>query len=521
MIEEKRNYLKEFYDKKDNINYEEILRKTNNANENEINTIKKEIANLQNILNEKTNELHLELDKSYQGSYTPTNKRIVLRYNGRSGVFDFDLQSGARVIIDEENDTIYTIDTKSGGVKVVVGYSYENALIFVKEYKYSINNDNTFIKVTPQNTYTISFMNKDVYKFNLKDNCINVCDYTYYVTNVLDKVKNNEFINEFYSTDYKGKLNLCELRKCNLKNKSFEIIIKQAPTEIVDQLLSLETEEPTPIHKILGISLDTYKSAIQRGIIKYVYDNRAYISGDKATIFNKTESEWLDLIEELKQYEEDLEFYKINYNRYSYCNYGSSLLSTILEVYTSNLHLQEYYTLGKLINYVVNETINQGYTSIINFLQELRDYISMCKGLGVKPTLYSSYLKQTHDITSRNYQIKVESEKEEIFSGRYKDFKPYKTENYIVVAPKETKDLQEEGSRLNHCVASYIKRVIDGQCLIYFLRKQDKQEESLITLEVKDNAIVQVKGSHNRRPSEEERKALEEFAKDRKLGVRF
>ena len=103
-MKEKRNYLKEFFDKKDNINYEEILRKTNNANENEINAIKKEIAKLQNTLNEKTNELHLELDKSYQGSYTPTNKRIVLRYNGRSGNFDFDLQSGARIINNEEND---------------------------------------------------------------------------------------------------------------------------------------------------------------------------------------------------------------------------------------------------------------------------------------------------------------------------------------------------------------------------------------------------------------------------------
>ena len=519
-MEEKRNYLKEFFDKKDNINYEEILRKTNNANENEINAIKKEIAKLQNTLNEKTNELHLELDKSYQGSYTPTNKRIVLRYNGKSGSFNFDLQSGARIINNEENDTIYTIDTKVGVVKVVVGYSYENALIFIKDYKYSINNDNTFIKTTPQNTYIISFMNNDKYKFNLKDNYISKCDnYDYSLRSVLDNVKDNEFVNEFYNTDYKGKLSLYDLRDNNLKNKSFEIIIKQAPTEIIDQLLDLEIKEPTPIHKILGISLDTYKSAIQRGIIKYVYDNIIYISGDLKVKFNKTESEWLDLIEELKQYEEDLEFYKIDY-KYSY--YGdSSLLKTILEFYTSNIYLQENYTLSKLINYVVNETINQGYTSIRNFLSELRDYLSMCKSLGVKPTLYSSYLKQTHDITSRNYQIKVESEKEEIFSDRYKDFKPYKTEDYIVIAPKETKDLQEEGSRLNHCVASYIKRVIDGQCLIYFLRKQDKQEESLITLEVKDNAIVQVRGSHNRKPSEEERKSLEQFAKDRKLGVRF
>ena len=518
-MEEKRNYLKEFFDKKDNINYEEILRKTNNANENEINAIKKEIAKLQNTLNEKTNELHLELDKSYQGSYTPTNKRIVLRYNRRSGSFDFDLQSGSRIINNEENDTIYTIDTKVGEVKVVVGYSYENALIFIKDYKYSINNDNTFIKTTPQNTYTISFMNNDIYKFNLRNNNISIYEYGYSIRSVLDNVKDNEFVNEFYNTDYKGKLSLYDLRNNNLKNKSFEIIIKQAPTEIIDQLLNSEIEEPTPIHKILGISLDTYKSAIQRGIIKYVYDNIEYISGDLKVKFNKTESEWLDLIEELKQYEEDLEFYKIDY-KYSY--YGdSSLLKTILEFYTSNIYLQENYTLSKLINYVVNETINQGYTSIRNFLSELRDYLSMCKQLGVKPTLYSSYLKQTHDITSRNYQIKVESEKEEIFSDRYKDFKPYKTENYIIIAPKETKDLQEEGSRLNHCVASYIKRVIDGQCLIYFLRKQDKQEESLITLEIKDNAIVQVRGSHNRKPSDEERKALEQFAKDRKLGVRF
>ena len=363
-------------------------------------------------------------------------------------------------------------------------------------------------------------MNNDKYKFNLRTNCINAYEnYGYTLTSVLSSVKDNEFVNEFYNTDYKGKLSLYDLRNNNLKNKSFEIIIKQAPTEIVDQLLELKIDEPTPIHKILDINLDTYKSAIQRGIIKYVYDNIRYISGDLKGKFNKTESEWLDLIEELKQYEEDLEFYKIDY-KYSYYS-GGSLLGTILEVYSSNFYLQENYTLGKLINYVVNETINQGYTSVRSFLNELRDYISMCKGLGVKPTLYSSYLKQTHDITSRNYQIKVESEKEEIFASRYKDFKPYKTEDYIIIAPKETKDLQEEGSRLNHCVASYIKRVIDGQCLIYFLRKQDKQEESLITLEVKDNAIVQVKGSHNRRPSDEERKALEQFAKDRELGVRF
>lgn len=525
MIEEKRNYLKEFYDKKDTINYEEILTKANNKNESDIRALKLEISRLQNKLNEKTNELHIELDKAYNGSYTPVSSRLIGKYYARNGGdYYFDILSGARVSdINEEEDIIYTLDTKVGTKAIVVGYSYENACIIIKKYNYSINNDNTLLKTKPLYTYILSFMNDKQYKYNIANE--QVCDDNdYSIRYALRPIKDNEFINTFYGIDYQGELTLEYLRECNLSNKSFEIIIKQAPIEIQDKILINyryeKLEEPTPIHKILGIQLDTYKSAIERGIILPLYENLQYIGGDKKTILNKTEHEWLDLLEELKAYEEDLKFYGIDYKRHSYSD-ESSLLSCILEYYCGNAYIQEYYTLGKYINYVVNESINQGYTSIRSFMQDLRDYISMCKGLNIKPTLYSTYLKQTHDITSRNYKIKVETEKEEIFKSRYDNFKEYKNNGYIVITPKETKDLQDEGSRLNHCVASYIKRVIDGECLIYFLRKEDKRDESLITLEVRNNAIVQVKGSHNRKPSDEERKVLEQFAKDRKLGVRF
>ena len=79
--------------------------------------------------------------------------------------------------------------------------------------------------------------------------------------------------------------------------------------------------------------------------------------------------------------------------------------------------------------------------------------------------------------------------------------------------------MKKEGDTLNHCVASYIKRVIDGECLIYFLRKD--KEESLITFEVRHNTIVQVRGLHNRKPTENEQQALKEFAKYRKMEVNF
>ena len=221
----------------------------------------------------------------------------------------------------------------------------------------------------------------------------------------------------------------------------------------------------------------------------------------------------------MKHYEEDLQFYNIDYSGGYYYGRNGSLLETLLSSYANEEVFKVNYSFGKFANYVINETINQGYNRVRDFINELRDYLRMCKQDDIKPTLYSSYLKQTHDITSRNHNVKVEKENEETFKSRYKDFKEYKGKFYSVIAPKDSNDLKKEGDTLNHCVASYIKRVIDGECLIYFLRKN--KEESLITFEVRHNTIVQVRGLHNRKPTENEQQALKEFAKYRKMEVNF
>lgn len=519
MIEEKRNYLKEFYDKKENINYEEILTKTNNTNENEIVAIRKHIARLQNMISEENSKLQIELDKSYK-SYTPTENNIVLSYNGKSGRVYFDLHSGTTTTYNEETDNCYFLSTKNGEISVVVGYSYENALIIVKRYKYTINSDNTLIRLTPINNYAISFLEPDkIYKLDIKSGytCLEQYSSSRYA---LQDTKGSEFISNLYGRPYEGNLSLYHLYECNKSNKSFEIIIKQATKDIIDILLQHRIEETLPIHKIIGVQLDTYRQAVERGIVRDMYIASPYISGDKKDLINKSEYEWLDIVEELKRQQENLDFYGIKYYGWSYDGRKDSLLKLILEYYTSG-NIKSYYTLGKYINYVVEETINQGYTNIRDFMVELRDYISMCERLDIKPTLYSSYLKQTHDITSRNYNIKVELEKEDMFKAAYKDFKKWVGDKYVIIAPTETKDLQEEGSRLNHCVASYIKRVIDKECQILFLRDKNNEKESLITIEIRDNKVTQVKGSHNRKPNDNEIEEIVKFAKDRELGVSF
>ena len=516
---EKTNYIKEYY--KSAEHDLTSLINANSKNEEKIQAIKKEITKLQKSIELKSEELHKEVERVYTSNFIPLSKRVIVRYDGRSNESLFDIATGLEVDNIEEDDIVYTIYNKSDIISVVVGYSYELASIITKKYKYNINRDNTKFNTKLLEERVISFMDDKQARFVAETEQVIEDDISWSELRPLEKIKDGEFVNTLYGVNYEGRYDLRELRERNLCNKSFEIILKTSPKEILDDLLKLNLEQALPIHKIIGVSLETYNKAVERGVVKTLFDNRDYISGKNNETYgvNKTESEWFETIDEMKHYEEDLQFYNIDYS-IGYC-YGrnGNLLETLLSSYASEEVFKDNYSFGKFANYVINETINQGYNRIRDFINELRDYLRMCKQDDIKPTLYSSYLKQTHDITSRNHNVKVEKENEEMFQSRYKDFKPYRGKKYIVVAPKDSNDLKKEGDTLNHCVASYIKRVIDGECLIYFLRID--KDESLITFEVRHNDIVQVRGLHNRKPSTSEVQALKDFAKYRKLGCNF
>ena len=511
------NYIKEYYKSAEH-DLSSLLN-ADTSSEEVIAKIRREIVKMQKEVELKSVELHNELEKAYSKSFEPLPNKTIIRYDGRMAEKFYDIATGLEVDEVGADDIIYTICNKSDTINVVVGYSYELASIITKEYKYNISKDNTRINTKLMAERVISFMEQKQVSLYLEEEKI-VEENNWSNIEPLSRIKDNLFINTLYGVDYKGKYNLKELRERNLCNKSFEIILKTSPKEIMDDLLKLNLEQALPIYKIIGVSQETYNKAVERGVVKTLFDNRDYISGKKNETYgvNKTESEWLEIIDEMKHYEEDLQFYNIDYSSGYYYGRNGSLLETLLTYYVGEV-FKNNYSFGKFSNYVINETINQGYNRIRDFIDELGDYLRMCKADDIKPTLYSSYLKQTHDITSRNHKISVEKENEEIFQSRYKDFKEYKGKIYSVVAPKDSNDLKKEGDTLNHCVASYIKRVIDGECLIYFLRKD--KEESLITFEVRHNTIVQVRGLHNRKPTENEQKALREFAKYRKMEVNF
>ena len=80
----------------------------------------------------------------------------------------------------------------------------------------------------------------------------------------------------------------------------------------------------------------------------------------------------------------------------------------------------------------------------------------------------------------------------------------YSPENgdYIIIAPKTKDDMIEESRQQSNCLSSYVSKVINGACYIFFMRKKDKPDKSLVTIEVlEDGRLNQIKARYNYHPS--------------------
>lgn len=85
--------------------------------------------------------------------------------------------------------------------------------------------------------------------------------------------------------------------------------------------------------------------------------------------------------------------------------------------------------------------------------------------------------------------------------------------DYVFIYPDCVQDIKTEAASQNNCVASYIDRVINGSCHILFLRKKDHPKDSLVTIEVVNNKIVQAKRRFNYPVTQEDQEAIDYWDK--------
>lgn len=506
------------------------------AKEKEINA---RIKHLSDQLEEARVEMTKVQNNRYNSDFTSNGKKIIVHYSSnRSDVeLYFDLLTGAptsRDYLTPNTFIIKEVNLKGGDFWVNVGYCFPLGAIVSRHYRYRIATNNAccnfimngeqLIPILEPNATPVSDGDGPVYEAGMGDSAID------FISQVWDIPIENIGV----------KYTFRELRFALSRNKSTEIIFRTAPKSIQNALLSFKVETAEPVYKLIHLTKAEYKEANDRNILDdwmnlqsivtsaFKEDSKNYYYGNNGNMTledfcHYTNQEWFDIIEKAKYWDEEFEF-----NHVEIGGYGGKVFSSTLQAYLRNNNsyrnskFYQFYTFGKFMDYVCEEAVNQGFKTLNSFMGELCDYLDMCVSMDIKPTLYSSYLKQTHDITSRNYEVKLTEEQAEMFENAYKDFKSFVTEDktYSIVRPKNADDVKHEGSALNHCVASYISKVLKRNCLIVFLRKTKATDKPLVTIEIENEAIVQARGASNRSITEDEYKAICEYAKKNKLKVR-
>ena len=175
--------------------------------------------------------------------------------------------------------------------------------------------------------------------------------------------------------------------------------------------------------------------------------------------------------------------------------------------------------------------INQCYEPK-NAISDWRDYLKAAKTIEVDLTdnkaKYPSSLKREHDRAIAKQQVILDSKKEETFKAETEEYGrlySHKDKNFMIVPPKNMKDLFEEGRKLNHCVGTYSDRIIQGTTCIMFIRKVEEPEKPYFTIEISRGGkyIVQLRANSNRlinySTEKELVKFLREWAKKKDLAL--
>lgn len=166
-------------------------------------------------------------------------------------------------------------------------------------------------------------------------------------------------------------------------------------------------------------------------------------------------------------------------------------------------------SLLKYIDYLVTFE-NVGAYRITN---EIGDYANMMSQISNKYEKYPRYFLSTHRIAARNYERLKHKFDEQNFQKRIKPEYEITYKDYKFFYPRSTQDIKDEAVQQQNCVASYIDRVINGDCHILFLRKKDEPTKSVVTIEVRHGKIVQAFQRYNTPCTDEQREAIEAFNK--------
>ena len=159
----------------------------------------------------------------------------------------------------------------------------------------------------------------------------------------------------------------------------------------------------------------------------------------------------------------------------------------------------------KLKNYFDKLNLDETY------LNEYYDYLKMAKDLGLD-------LKDKSILYPKN--LLIESSKDPNIDEKIKNLSNitalnyYEDENYIIFPANSISCLIDESNQQHNCVRTYCQKLANNNCQIYFLRKKGDKNKSLVTIEVKNNQVIQAREKFNKNISDEYKKIIDKWKKN-------
>lgn len=144
-------------------------------------------------------------------------------------------------------------------------------------------------------------------------------------------------------------------------------------------------------------------------------------------------------------------------------------------------------------------------------VRDYKDYLKQLKELGYPSEeyyLYPKNLKESHEKLTEEINKKINEKKRRQAMQQEKEYKKilakvkkftFESETFIVRPIASIEELQEEGIKMHHCVATYKNKVVAEQCYIFTVRNINEPDEPIATLELSQNRkrIIQLRGKYN------------------------
>lgn len=136
-----------------------------------------------------------------------------------------------------------------------------------------------------------------------------------------------------------------------------------------------------------------------------------------------------------------------------------------------------------------------------------KDYLKFASVLGydLKSNKYAfpKELRKEHDKLAIQYKIHNKELLDKAISRRYKKLEKnvFKNKKFIITPAPTIAALEDESKQQHNCVRTYAEDYASGICDIYFMRDIKAQDKSLVTVEVKDNKVVQSRIKYNDSPN--------------------